>query len=98
MRSMSSRSTGGRARLRGAASSAKRTWKAAAEEPDVVGVKFGYFVVGVVRCRSIETAADRFDPAPFASGVLADAEAAEASMANEWGGEWRCDSDSEWLP
>ena len=51
-----------------------------------MGVEFGCFVVGVVPFRSMETAADRFDLAPSASGVLADAEAAEASMANE---RWR---------
>ena len=69
-----------------AASLAKRTWKEAADESDVVGVEFGCFGVGVVRSRSIETAPDRFDPAPSTSGVLADAEAAATSTANEW---WR---------
>ena len=46
-----------------AASLAKRTWKAAADESVVAGVGFGLFGVGV--------GAGRFDPAPSAAGVLA---------------------------
>ena len=91
MRAMSSRSTAARDRLlvAVAASSAKRTWKPAEDERVVVGVEFGCFVDGVVslrsmELRSMETAADSFEPAPTAFGVVAEAEAAAVSKANEW--------------